>query len=137
MTDAPAARMFALVFGAIYLVVGLAGFAVTGFTDWLGNGNAQLLGFDLNVFHNLIHLSVGAALLLAWRLPEGSSTQGVNLGVGVFLLAAAVAGFADSEALRIISIDSRFAADNFLHLVSGLVAAMFGFSRVKTAARQA
>lgn len=113
------------------------GFAVTGFTDWLGNTNDQLLGFDLNVFHNLIHLAVGAALLLAWRLPEGNSTQGVNLGVGVFLLAAAVAGFADSESLRIISIDSRFAADNFLHLVSGLVAAMFGFSRVTTAARQA
>lgn len=137
MTDAPAARAFALIFGIIYVAVGVVGFLVTGFTDWLANTDARLLFFDLNGFHNLIHLSVGAMLIVAARLPEADATRGVNLGIGAFLLIAAFAGFAEPTALEVISIDSQLAADNFLHLGSGLLALVFGFSRVTAAASRA
>lgn len=133
MTDAPAARGFALVFGIIYVAVGVVGFFVTGFDGWLANTDERLIVFDLNGFHNLIHLSIGAFLIVAARFPAADSTRGVNLGVGVFLLIAAFAGFAEPTALEVISIDSRLAADNFLHLGSGLLALVFGFSRVAAA----
>lgn len=125
------ARTFALVFGAIYVVVGLAGFAVTGFDDWLVNTDEHLLIFEVNAFHNVVHLAIGGLLLMGYTRPTETATQGVNIGIGAFLLAAAAIGFTGYGTLEIISINSAFAADNFLHLASGLVAVAFGFNRIK------
>ncbi|HVM14500.1 MAG TPA: DUF4383 domain-containing protein [Egibacteraceae bacterium] len=137
MSGKSAARMFALVFGAIYVVVGIVGFAVTGFDNWLVNTNERLIIFELNAFHNIVHLAIGGLLLAAYRLPKETATQGVNIGIGVFLLTAAVIGFTGYGTLEIISIDSALAADNFLHLVSGVVAVAFGFPRLSAAIRPA
>ncbi|HVL97882.1 MAG TPA: DUF4383 domain-containing protein [Egibacteraceae bacterium] len=133
MLRTSAARKFALVFGIVYIAVGIVGFAVTGFSDWLVNTDERLLIFELNAFHNIVHLGIGGLLILGYFLPEESSTQGVNIGIGAFLLLAAFIGFSGAGTLQIISIDSPLAADNFLHLVSGIVAVAFGFSRVSAA----
>lgn len=129
------ARAFALIFGIVYVTVGIVGFAVTGFDDWLVNTDEHLLIFELNAFHNVVHLAIGALLLMGYRRPTEDATQGVNIGIGVFLLAAAAIGFTGYGTLEIISIDSALAADNFLHLASGIVAVIFGFSRVKAGVR--
>lgn len=122
-------QQFALIFGVTYLLVGVVGFAVTGFTGITSNGADRLLVFDLNVFHNIVHMAIGAGFIAVSRLADPSVTQGVVIGAGVVYLLAAALGFLDS--LQILSIDSAFAADNFLHLFSGLAAVFFGLAGVR------
>lgn len=127
------ARKGALLFGIVYVVVGLAGFAVTGFDDWLVNTNEVLIIFEVNAFHNVVHLALGALFLAAYAVPDEGVAQGINAGIGFFLILAAVIGFAGTGALQLISIDSALAADNFLHLFGGIAAVVLGFQRLTTA----
>ena len=57
------AQLGALVVGVAYLLVGVIGFASTGFTGWVFDTREDLLGFDLNGFHNIVHLGIGAILI--------------------------------------------------------------------------
>ena len=119
------ARVGALLLGLGYLAAGVVGFAETGFTGFVANTNESFLGFfDLNIFHNIVHLSIGAALLIASRMSDVTITQGVLIGVGLFYTLAALLGFLNY--LQIISIDSSTSFDNFFHLLSGAVALLFG-----------
>lgn len=117
---------FALAFGVVYIGVGLLGFAVTGLNGFVGVTGDALLVFDLNPFHNLVHLGLGAILLVAWRTRVPGMASGVVLGVGTFLLLAAVLGFTGGLELIGIPGDAALAADNFLHLFGGLAAIVFG-----------
>ncbi len=123
------ARTFALVLGIGYVVAGVAGFAVTGFTGFVEDTNETLLGFDLNIFHNIVHLAIGAGLIIASRMKDVTITQGVLIGVGLFYLLAAVLGFLNY--LQIISINSPLSAENFNHLLSGATALIFGLIGVR------
>jgi hypothetical protein len=126
------ARVFALLLGAGYVVAGVAGFTVTGFSSgFVANTNASLIGFDLNIFHNVVHLAIGAALILVSRLSDVTITQGVLIGVGLFYVLATLLGFLNYGALQIISINDPLAADNFLHLFSGATALIFGLIGVR------
>lgn len=122
-------RTIALVLGLGYVVIGLVGFAVTGFTGFVENTDETLLGFDLNVFHNIVHVAIGAGLLLAASVRYSDITQGVVIGVGLFYILAAVLGFLNE--LQIISINDELAADNFLHAISGLALFVFGVLGVR------
>lgn len=105
-----------LVVGALFTLIGLAGFAVTGFDGWTEHDPDQtLLGFAVNPLHNVVHLVIGvaglalaardgSARLYGWLLALG---YGVTLVYGLF-----VAGQEDGNFLNIN------AADNVLHAVS-------------------
>lgn len=124
------AKVLALVLGLGYLGAGVVGFTVTGFSSgFVADTNASFLGLDLNIFHNVVHLGIGAGLLLASRMRDVSITQGVLIGVGLFYLLAAVLGFINY--LQIISINSSLVLDNFFHLVTGSVALIFGLLGVR------
>lgn len=119
------ARLFAVVLGLGYVAGGVIGFAVTGFgSNVVADTDDALLGFDLNTFHNVVHVTIGGGLLVASRIRDVAITQGILVGVGLFYLLAAVLGFIDY--LQIISIDGSLAADNFLHLFSGGLALVLG-----------
>jgi ABC-type transport system involved in multi-copper enzyme maturation permease subunit len=118
------AQVFALIVGVTYLLVGLVGFAVTGFTGVVTDGADKLIGFDLNIFHNVVHLVIGLVLLVVSRLPDASIAQGVLIGGGLVYILAAGLGFLNE--LQILSIDSELAPDNFLHLFSGIAAVAAG-----------
>lgn len=118
------ARPFALVVGIGYVAIGVIGFAVTG-GDVIGlRGHGDLLGFNLTIFHNLVHLVIGLAFIGASRASESAITQGILIGGGAVYLVAALLGFLNK--LPILAIDSPFAPDNFLHLFSGSAAVLFG-----------
>lgn len=119
-------QVFALVVGLVYVLVGVVGFAITGFTGLTTDGEDKLLVFDLNVFHNVVHFAIGAGFLAVSRLSDPGITQGVVIGGGLVYILAAVLGFANE--MQILSIDSEFAADNWLHLFSGLAAVIFGLA---------
>lgn len=125
MTDR--VRVIAQVLGSTYIAVGVVGFFVTGFDGFFANGDDALLIFDLNGFHNVVHIGVGALWLAAAQLPRPEDTEGVHLGIGLVYLLATFLGAVG--ALEILSIDDNvFAPDNFLHLASALAALAAGFS---------
>lgn len=111
-------RLLATIFGAVYLLVGVLGFFVTsgiGFASTQGN---NLIIFAVNPLHNIIHLAIGAALLLA-GLSSTAAAKGVNLAVGaVYLLVGVVGLFLLGSSLNIIALNG---ADNVLHLASAVV----------------
>jgi hypothetical protein len=76
------------------------------------------------VFHNVVHLAIGGGFLLVSRLNDATIAQGVVIGGGLVYVLAGLLGFLNE--MQILSIDSELAADNFLHLLSGLAAVIFG-----------
>jgi len=125
------ARTFALLFGLAYVAVGVVGFAATGFNEGIvANTDDALFGiFDLNIFHNIVHMAIGAGLIVASRANDATVTQGIVIGLGLFYTVAALLGFLNF--LQIISIDTNLAPDNFLHLASALLALAAGLIAVR------
>ena len=134
------AQTFALVFGAVYLLVGLVGFAATGFENFATWSDKELIIFSLNPLHNLVHLAIGAAWVLS--AARHDSAKAANLGIGVVYLLVAAVGFLEVEFVaELLTINGDAVArasatdpDNFLHLVSGAAAVFFGTAGAERAA---
>lgn len=119
--DSPdnAATLFAKVFGAVYLLIGLVGFAVTGFDGWFATDTGEtLLWFELNPFHNVVHLVIGAALLAGARRPASAKAIATIVGLG-YGLVGIVGLFALGEEWNILSLNQ---SDNWLHIGTAVIA---------------
>lgn len=117
MTSSPN-RLVGTVFGAVYLLVGLSGFAVTGGVGFASTEGNPLLVFDVNPLHNVVHLAIGAALLLAARRSVAAA-RGANTTVGaVYLLVGLLGLFLVGSGANILALNG---ADNVLHLGSALL----------------
>ncbi len=124
-------RLLATVFGAVYLLVGILGFLVTGGIGFFATEGRNLILFEVNPLHNVIHLAIGAALLLS-GLGSAKAAKSTNTTVGaVYLLVGIVGLFLPGTALNIIALNG---ADNVLHLGSALVLLAIGLSQDRTAA---
>lgn len=67
--SANAARMFALIFGAVYTLVAIWGF--------LGNADLGPLALNLNMPYNVVHLLIGLLGLIAgMKKPEAAPAAG-------------------------------------------------------------
>jgi hypothetical protein len=112
-------RLIATIFGAVYILVGLLGFAVTGGVGFLATEGGLLLGiFMVNPLHNIAHLLIGAALLIA-GIVSARAAKTVNIVVGAaYLLLGVVGFFLVGTALNILALNTF---DHFLHLASALV----------------
>ncbi|MGH8898860.1 MAG: DUF4383 domain-containing protein [Egibacteraceae bacterium] len=124
MGRAPA-QTVGLLLGAVYVLVGVVGFFVTGFVPLLGDSSRAFLGFDLNVFHNIVHVGVGAIAIAAALYLSPVETQGVNFAIGGFYVLAAVIGYLGALD-NLLSANRGADPDHFLHLFSGLVFLVFG-----------
>lgn len=112
-------RIVAVIFGAVYLLVGLLGFAVTGGVGFVATEGGLLLGvFEVNPLHNVAHLLMGAALLIG-GIVSVAAAKAVNGTVGAAYLLLGIVGFfiADTGA-NILALNT---ADHFLHLASAIV----------------
>jgi ABC-type transport system involved in multi-copper enzyme maturation permease subunit len=108
-------QLLALAIGAVYTLVGMAGFFVTGFDNFAAETDKTLLGFEINPLHNLVHLAIGLAGLALWRRLDTARTYGWLLAAGyglTFIYGLFAAGNRD---INFLSING---ADNILHLVS-------------------
>ena len=112
-------RLVATIFGAVYLLVGLLGFAYTGGVGFFATEGGLLLGiFQVNPFHNVAHLLIGAALLIG-GLSSAKAAKGVNITIGAaYLLLGVVGFFLVGTALNVLALNTF---DHFLHLASALV----------------
>ncbi|ALE07640.1 hypothetical protein AL755_07095 [Arthrobacter sp. ERGS1:01] len=124
-------KMLATIFGAVYLLVGLVGFFVTSGVGFFATEGRNLIVFEVNPLHNVIHLLIGAALLAA-GLRSVPAAKATNSTVGsVYLLVGIVGLFLPGTSLNIIALNG---ADNVLHLGSALVLLAVGMSQDRTAA---
>lgn len=123
-------RLVGAVFGVVYLLVGLLGFAYTGFADFVGTDtDDKILGiFEVNPLHNIAHLGIGALLLVSARASVAAA-KGANTLVGaVYLLLGVVGLFILESELNILSLNG---ADNILHLGSALLLLGVGLTQDK------
>jgi hypothetical protein len=123
-------EILGLAFGAIYLLVGIVGFFITGFDGFADNSQHEmLLFFMINPLHNVVHVVIGIAGLLLARTLSGARTYGWLLAVG-YGVAFVYGLLAVGEDWDILNIN---AADNVLHLATALIGLAIALLPVRTA----
>ena len=115
----PLSKMTAGIFGAVYALVGLVGFAVTGFA-----GTGTLIVFNLSVLHNVVHVVIGVAGLGAFAAGAAASRTFCQVA-GAVLGLLAILGVIIANPFGILPLGG---ADVGLHLVSALVLLYVGFA---------
>lgn len=128
-------RLVATIFGAVYLLVGALGFAVTNGIDFIATDGGLLLGiFEVNPLHNVAHLLIGAALLIA-GLSSAFAARTTNVVIGAtYLLLGIVGFFLVGTSLNILALNTF---DHFLHLASAVVLLGVGLAADRGVARSA
>jgi len=112
------------VVGAVFVVVGLLGFTVSGEHSFAGHTGSNLILFQVNGLHNVVHLAVGIVLILA-AIAGTRAARTANTTIGAVYLILGVLGLflPAASALNLIALNG---ADNALHIVIGLVLVAFG-----------
>ncbi len=111
------ARRFGNVFGAVYLAVGLIGFALTGFDGIVGTHGETLFVFEINPLHNVVHALIGVALLASAASGKWVARQIALVAGSVYALVGLLGLFMVRAAANILAL-----TDNLLHLVTAAVA---------------
>lgn len=128
-------RYFALAFGVIYLLVGILGFIpglMTPMTDPPLAVNAaygRLFGlFPVNVVHNIVHLALGAWGIVAYRTFVASRAYSRSLAVifAVLTIFGLIPGLS-----TLFGLAPLFGHDIWLHALTAIVAAYFGWAAVR------
>lgn len=112
-------QWLALVIGVVYLLIGVLGFFVTGFGDWLAHDlEHSLLGFTINGLHNVVHILIGVLGIALWKTSAGARTYGwiLAIGYGLTSVYGLIVGGQETAA-NFLNING---ADNGLHIVSTL-----------------
>ncbi|MFP5309773.1 MAG: DUF4383 domain-containing protein [Actinomycetes bacterium] len=111
-------RLFATTFGVGYVAVGLVGFAMTGLDGFTSRNGPLVLGlFEVNPLHNLVHLLLGSALVVAGARSAADARM-VTIVVGVAVGAVGLLGPLITSAGEL----ALNGADNVLHLVTAVLA---------------
>lgn len=119
------AQVYALVFGITLLVAGIAGFFADASFGDLGSGvqGDDLIVFEVNGWHNLVHIASG--LLGLALMGTAAGARAYALGFGAVYLAVTIWGFIDgNDVLGVIPVNT---ADNWLHVaiaVTGILAGL-------------
>jgi len=117
-------KRLTMLFGAVFIVVGVLGFTVP---DGMQMGDPatapKLLGlFPVNLLHNVVHIAIGV-----WGLAAGraySTAVAYCKLVGFVYLALAALGFVIPDAFGLIPIGGN---DIWLHCLLGVVLVAVGF----------
>ena len=126
-------RSFALIFGIVFLIVGIAGFLPAPFTsapeggamNMHGDDVVMLLGmFPVNLYHNAVHILFGLWGLAASRSASGALTYA--RGVAIIYALLTVLGLipATENLLGMVPLHGN---DIWLHGALAIVAAYFGW----------
>ena len=127
MNDRSMLQNLTLLFGIVFLAVGILGFIpgiTTNYDDLSFSGEdstSELLGiFQVSILHNIVHLLFGVVGL--WAARAFDSSRIYMLGGGIIYLALFVLGLFDG--LDWIPANN---ADDWLHLALGVVMVGIGY----------
>ena len=120
-------KSLALLFGIVFLAVGILGFVPAATHDM--NGMPMLLGiFHVNFAHNLVHLASGAVFLLCGLAGAGASRTFFRI-FGIVYALVAVLGFMKGDGM-LLGLISNNMADTWLHVGLAAVMLFVGFGPV-------
>ncbi|SDG43440.1 protein of unknown function [Lentzea fradiae] len=105
--------------GVLLVAWGIAGFFVTGFSDFAGQSDTWLAGLRVNPLQNTLHVVFGALLLVSFRRLKALS--GAALLVALLCLVTFGFGMAryDEQVVNFLNVNP---GSNALHLVAGFAA---------------
>ena len=116
-------KRIALVFGIVFLLVGIAGYLTPGGMDMAVDPAGMLLGlFPVNMLHNAVHVAFGLWGIIASRSFAGSRNY-ARIG-GVLYALLAVLGFVVPNGFGFVPLGSH---DIWLHAVLGIALLAAGF----------
>jgi hypothetical protein len=119
-------RMVGVIFGTIYLVIGIFGFFITSTTGFTSTQGPLLIGlFELNNLHNLVHLVIGVVLLIA-GLTDARVAKVANTGIGAVFLVIGIVGLFIAGGNNPINILALNAADVVLYFASAVILLAIG-----------
>jgi hypothetical protein len=114
----------AIIFGLVFLVVGILGFVPACTTDV--NGMPMLLNtFHVNAAHNYVHLASGVVFLLCGMAGAGPSRIFFKI-FGLVYALVAILGFMN-PAGPLLGMISNNPADTWLHVVLAAAMLFLGF----------
>ena len=127
MEEASPARLYCLLVGAVLVIAGIIGFFYeASFATGDSIRSEDVFGvLSVNGWHNVVHIAIGALLLIA----AGSAARGAALFVGILYMVLCVLGFiatsnsgigfiAESDTLiKLVAVNNE---DNVLHLILGI-----------------
>ena len=121
------AKSLALLFGIVFLVVGILGFVPAATTDQM------LLGiFHVNTAHNIVHLASGIVFLLCGMAGAAASRAFFQI-FGIVYAIVAIWGFVVGTG-KTLWVVSNNPADTWLHVVLAVVMLLIGFGTPKVRA---
>lgn len=120
------AQVMIPILGAVYVVLGLVGFSVTGFDGFTQNGPDELLGGGLNPFHNIVHIGAGLFLIIMGLQRNPAAAEGAAMGAGLSLIVFFIVGVTGDDNLTILSTNGVGDFNNFNHLVVGITLLVVG-----------
>ena len=117
--DRTPAQWYALLIGAVLLLVGILGFVSDGTFDTGSSIDGDsFLGFEVNGWHNLVHIASGLFLLA--MSPRASAAKAGVLAFGLIYGLVTIIGMIDGETvLGLLPVNG---ADNVLHLALSVIA---------------
>ena len=135
MEESSPARLYCLLVGAVLVVAGIIGFFYeASFATGDSIRSDDVFGIlAVNGWHNLVHIAIGAVLLLA----AGSAARVAALWVGVLYIVLCVLGFiatsnngigfvAENDTLlKLVPVNNE---DNVLHLILGITGVIAAFA---------
>ena len=135
MKDKTLAQLWAMTLGGVLVLVGLLGFLVEpsfGVGDSAQRGT--LIAFDINGWHNVVHLLSGiVGLALAGT---AAKARMFSIGYGVVYVLVTILGFAVGDGGLLLSIIPINTADNVLHLAIAVTGIAIGLSSPAVAPRR-
>jgi uncharacterized protein DUF4383 len=114
------AMLYAGVVGAVLVLVGIIGFFYNAeFTSDESVRDAMFGVFDVNGWHNTLHILMGVLALLAYGAGVHAA-RNCAMALGVVFLVIAAWGFIVGDGESILSIIPVNTEDNVLHLLLGV-----------------
>ena len=135
MDERSPAQLYALVIGLTLVVVGIAGFFYTAsFSTGDGTERDAVLGiFDVNGWHNLVHIATGAIGLAVAGIYGAARSYAIGLGAAYLLIA--LLGFLAGDGEELLNLIPVNTEDNFLHLLIGIAGVGAGLATPATEPR--
>jgi hypothetical protein len=136
MQDKTLAQVWAMALGGVLVLVGIVGFLVE--PSFAVGDNAQrgtLILFDINGWHNIVHLLSGIVGLA--MAGTAAKARLFSIGYGVVYVLVTILGFAVGDGGLLLSIIPINTADNVLHLAIAVAGIGIGLSSPAVAPRRA